>query len=305
MTELYKKHRPRKLSQVVGQSEAVKMLKNKAKKENLPHSFLFSGPSGCGKTTLARIVAKLVNCGKHDLQEINCADFRGIDTIRELRSRMTQAPISGSARAYIIDECHKLSNDAQNAFLKLLEDTPSHVYFLLATTEPNKVIKTIRTRCTEISCKSLSDYEIATLIDYVLAKEEATLSTSVVQKIVENSDGSARKALVYLDQVLGLDDKKDQLESIVASSTETAAIEIARALNNRKTTWPAMAKILKEADLKDAEGIRYLVLAYSKSVLLSRADDRAYLILDVFRDNFYDSKEYGLVHACYTIIKGA
>ena len=305
MTELYKKHRPKKLSNVVGQVEAVKMLKNKAESNNIPHSILFSGPSGCGKTTLARIVAKLVKCGKHDLQEINCADFRGIDTIREIRNRMTQAPISGKARAYVIDECHKLSNDAQNAFLKLLEDTPSHVYFLLATTEPNKVIKTIRTRCTEISCKSLSNDEIYNLVHDVSVREEAKISDKVIQKIIDNCDGSARKALVFLDQVLGLDDEKDQLESIVASSTETAAIEIARALNNKKTTWPQMAKILKESDLKDAEGIRYLVLAYSKSVLLSRADDRAYLLLDVFRDNFYDSKEYGLVHACYTIIKGA
>ena len=305
MSELYKKHRPRRLSKVIGQDEAVKMLESKSASGNIPHSMLFTGPSGCGKTTLARIVAKLVKCGKHDLREINCADFRGIDTIREIRGRMTQAPISGESRVYIIDECHKLSNDAQNAFLKQLEDTPEHVYFMLATTEPNKVIKTIRTRCTEISVKSLTDNDIEILVKNTLKKEKKEVSKSVIDKIVENSEGSARKALVFLDQIIDMEHEKDMKELIISSSSENAAIEIARALTKNGTTWPQMSKILKSVDLKDAEGIRYLILAYAKSVLLNSGSARAFLIIDTFKDNFYDSKEAGVVHACYSIIKGA
>lgn len=304
MNELYKIHRPKKLSNIVGNEQVVKMLESKAKKDKIPHSILLSGPSGCGKTTLARIIAKLVDCGKRDIREINCADFRGIDTIRDIRSRMNLAPISGSSRVYIIDECHKLSNDAQNAFLKQLEDTPSHVYFILATTEPNRVIKTIRTRCTEISVKSLTTTQLSKLVSSVLKKENKKLSSTMITKIAENSEGSARKALVFLDQVIDMDDEKDMGELILASSDEIASVEIVKALLKTGTKWKDMSAILKSVDLKNAESIRYLVMAYSKAVLLNSGSSRAFLILDAFKDNFYDSKEAGLVHACYCIING-
>lgn len=304
MKELYKKYRPKKLSDIIGNDQVVKMLKGKAANGKIPHTMLFSGPAGCGKTTLARIIAKLVDCGKRDIREINCADFRGIDTIRDIRSRMNLAPISGSSRVYIIDECHMLTKEAQNSCLKMLEDTPSHVYFLLATTEPNRLIKTIRNRGTEISVKSLTKTQLSKLVSSVLKKENKKLTASVITKIVENSEGSARKALVFLDLVIDMDDEDDMKELILASSSEKAAIEIARTLMKTGTKWKDMSAILKSVDLKDAEGIRYLVLAYSKAVLLNSGSSRAFLILDAFKDNFYDSKEAGLVHACYCIING-
>lgn len=307
MSELYKKHRPKTFDEIVGQDSALKSLKSLVDKKRIPHTLLFTGPSGCGKTTLARILSKSVGCGKHDRVEVNCADFRGIDMVRDIRNRMNQSAISGNSRVWIIDECGKLSNDAQNAFLKILEDTPDHVYFMLATTDPLKLLKTIRTRCTEVAVKSLSEKDVSKLVKEISKKESIKVSEKVIDKIATSSEGSARKALVLLNQVMDLDDESDMLNSIESSVMEQQSIVIARALLNTKTKWSDMAKLLKESDIEDAEQIRWMVLGYMKSVMLSAGPmtSRAYTITDIFKDNFYDSKTAGLVNACYTVIAGA
>jgi len=203
--ELYKKYRPKDFEGVVGQTDALKSLQQMAKNKKIPHALLFTGPSGCGKTTLARIVRRELGCGKHDFSEVNCADFRGIDMVRDIRSRMMQAPISGSCRVWLIDEAHRLTGDAMDAFLKILEDTPDHVYFMLATTNPQKLLKTVRTRCTEISVKSLSNKDIVKLVTDVAKKEGKTLPKEVAKKIADKCEGSARQALVLLHQIIDLE----------------------------------------------------------------------------------------------------
>ena len=140
MSELYKKHRPKTLARVVGNKSTVEALRSMLEARTLPHTLLFHGPSGTGKTTLARIVKNELGCLPTDFHEHNSSDFRGIDFIRELRSKVNLAA-AGPCRVWIIDECHQLTRDAQNAALKILEDTPSHVYFFLCTTDPQKLIK--------------------------------------------------------------------------------------------------------------------------------------------------------------------
>jgi DNA polymerase III gamma/tau subunit len=306
MKELYKIYRPKKLKDVIGQESAVSSLSKMIEKDTIPHAILLTGPSGCGKTTLARILSKKVDCGKMDLIENNCADFKGIDTIREIRSAMVSSPISGKSRVWIIDECHKLTNDAQNAFLKLLEDTPSHVYFILCTTEPNRLIKTIRNRCTEISVKSLSDKEIEKLISGVCKKEKIKLSEEVIDKIINVSEGSARKTLVVLHQIRDIKSKEEQLNAISSSISENQGITIARLLFNTKTKWKEIANVLKTIENDDAESIRWLILGYAKSVLLNGGNlsARAYQVIRVFQDNWYDCKSAGLISGCYEIISG-
>lgn len=301
--ELYKKYRPKQLKEVVGQNDVLRSLYTMYKKKKLPHALLFTGPSGCGKTTIARIIANLLGCGSHDFHELNTADFRGVDMVRNIRSQMTLSPISGSCQIYLIDECHKLTNDAQNAFLKILEDYPSHVYFFLCTTDPQKLLKTIRTRCTEIAVKSLSDEAMTKLLKSVCLKERKRISDEVIEKIVENSEGSARQALVNLHAIIDLDKEKDMLEAIQKSSVKIQAFEIARALSNPKTTWSTMSKILREVDTEEAESIRWMVLSYAKSAILNNRNvGQNYLVLDSFGDNFFDSKAAGLVRACYEVI---
>jgi len=307
MKELYRKHRPTKFSEVVGQNGSVKVLQTKLKSKTLPHALLFTGPSGCGKTTFARILRKELSCGKHDFTELDCADFRGIEMVRNIRSHLYQAPISGKCRIWLIDECHKMTSDAQDAFLKMLEDTPDHVYFMLATTDPQKLKKTIKTRCTEIVVRSLNRKSMSNLLSHICKLEEIEIPEEVTEKVIECSDGSARKALVLLNQVIELDNEDDMIQAIKATTAEVQAITIARALLNSRTNWSEMAKILKQTSDEEPESIRWMVLGYAKTVLLSggKLSGRAYLIIDAFRDHFYDSKHAGLVAACYEIVMGA
>jgi DNA polymerase-3 subunit gamma/tau len=148
--EFHLSQRPTTFGEVVGQPRAVAQLTQMGRDDRRPHLLLFVGPSGCGKTTLARIVRRKLRCGEADFMEVNAANNRGIDMVRDIEQRIGLAPIDGDCRVWLIDEAHALTPDAQGAFLKILEEPPSHVYFMLATTDPQKLKPTIRTRATEI-----------------------------------------------------------------------------------------------------------------------------------------------------------
>jgi len=301
--ELYKKYRPVNFKQVVGQDDVIRILVDFGKRKSVPHCLLFVGPSGCGKTTIARILRKKIKCGDADFQELNVADFRGIDMVRDLRSRMTLSPMTGDTRVWLIDECASLTKDAQNAFLKILEDTPDHVYFFLATTDPQKLLRTIRTRATEIQVKPLTRKGIDELFERVVEGEGKEMpQEEVVDKIFDLSAGSPRKALVLLDQVLDIKDIDQALDVLTGGANEQDVIELARMLLNPKTQWSQVAKFLKGIDGLDeqVESIRWLVLSYMSTVILNNGANasRAFVALDAFRDHFYDCKKAGLILAC-------
>jgi DNA polymerase III subunit gamma/tau len=303
--EFYLKYRPKLFKQIKGQRDAVNTLKGLLKKKSgLPHGLLFTGPSGCGKTTFAGILKGKLNCGDHDYKELDVADFRGIDTIREIRQKRGLACIDGDTKIYLLDEAHQLTNEAQNAMLKLLENNKKYpwVYYMLATTNPGKLIPTLRNRCTEIKVEPLAEQDLQDLIADVAEKEKLDLSEKVVAKITEVADGSARKALVLLNQIAEIGDERKQMSAILNSDAKIQAIEIARALI-RGAAWGEMCKILKGVD-EDPEGLRYLILSYCTTMLLSnnrRLLPRVDLISQVFADNFFDSKRNGLVRACYEV----
>lgn len=303
MKELYKRYRPKSLDLVFGQDAAVVSLKRMIEKGRIPHAVLLTGPSGCGKTTVARILKKHLNCGDADFQEINAADFKGIDTVREIRRAVNLAPIDGDCRIWLIDEAHKMTNDAQNSLLKMLEDNPDHAYFILCTTDPRKLLPTILTRCSEVRLQALSDKDMEQVLARVISKEGFKVSDDVLAKIREAADGSARKALVVLEQIADLETEEEQIAAVQATSINVEqAIALPRALINPTVQWAQVAAILKE--LKDEpEGIRYLVLSYARSVLLGggRMADRAFIIIDIFSRNFYDSKQAGLAAACWEV----
>jgi DNA polymerase-3 subunit gamma/tau len=301
--ELYKRYRPTTFKDVVGQASAVKSLVDMGKRNEIPHALLFTGPSGCGKTTLARILRAKLKCSDHDFQEINAADFRGIDSIRVIRQQMGAAPLMGTSRVWLLDEAHNLSGDAQTALLKILEDTPGHVYFMLATTDPQKLKKTIITRCTEVRCKEITKKELSDLALRIAAAENVTISGAVAEKLADVAEGSARKVLVLLHAVIGLKDEEDQLAAIEAGDVKGQAIEIARALLNQRTTWNTMKGLLKAVE-EEPESIRHLVLSYCTSVLLNSENPRAALVIEEFRDPYYDTKKAGLVLSCWNVIKG-
>ena len=298
----------------MGQAEAVSVLTRLGKADNVPHSLLFTGPSGCGKTTIARILKKKLKCHDSDFKEINAAETRGIDMVRDIKDTMGYAPMGGegSCRIYLVDEAHKMSNDAQNAILKILEDTPKHVYFFLCTTDPQKLIKTIKTRCTEIQVKALNRAGTKELVESTCEKEGTEVSEDVIEAIheaslIEGTNGaSSRKVMVILQSIIALSDETKQLQAIAQNDTKAEAFELCKVmLYNPRSTWPDVAKVLNKIEA-EPESIRYMVLGAASSALLKggKLSSRAYSCIVAFRENFYDSKKAGLVAACYEVVNG-
>jgi DNA polymerase-3 subunit gamma/tau len=298
--ELYRKHRPTKFSQVIGQPTAVRILTDLVRTKKIPHAVLFTGPSGCGKTTLARILTTKLNCLENDCCELNAADARGIDTIREIRRFMGYKAMAGSTRVWLLDEAHLLTNEAQSALLKILEDPPDHAYFMLCTTHEAKLLPTVRGRCTEVRVTSMFDAALRQLVETAAEKEGLTLSKELLKQIVECCDGSGRKALVLLEQIAGIEDEKERIDCILKADSKRDAIEIARALVNPQTTWAEIASLLQKID-EDPEKIRRLVLSFATTVLLNskKGNQNAYILLTCFETDFFASGKAGLVRACY------
>lgn len=301
MREIHLEERPSTFKQVVGQREACQQLIGLGKsEEGIPHTLLFSGPSGCGKTTLARIVRRKLKCSDADFTEVNAADNRGIDMVRGIQGRIGFSPMDGACRVWLIDECHQLTADAQGAFLKMLEEPPGHAYFMLATTRPEKLRRAIRTRCTEIKVRHLTEPELAGLVNRIAEeREDAPLADAVAKKLAEVADGSARKALVLLAQILGIEDDKAKLATLENADVKKAAIEIARAVMGRKP-WRVVAGLIKGCD-EEPESIRWMMLGYFGTVALGggKMADRAVAVLEEFQDNYFDTKRAGLIISCY------
>ena len=301
---LYLKYRPRRLESVRGNLDILPILdKLLVNNETAPHAFLLHGPTGCGKTTIARIIARRLGSRGHDLKEVNTADMRGIDTIRDIIQKSQYLPVESPCTLWIIDECHKLTNDAQNALLKILEDTPDHAYFVLCTTEPQKLLPTIKGRCSQFQLKPLSDSELTSLLKNVVRKEDDELTDDVYEIIVRDSGGLPRNALQILEQVLQAPEKDRAKVAETAQFEYSQAIELCRALI-KKAPWKTVSTILRGLKEQEAETIRRIVLGYCQAVLISGKDEwQAGAIMEEFINPFYDSGFPQLVYACYSITK--
>lgn len=304
--ELHLKYRPTSFKELVGQAKAVRVLSQFLKTDTLPHTIIFTGGSGCGKTTTARILKSKLNCSDIDCVEINAADNRGIDMAREICRRMTLAPVSGDCRIWIIDEIQQATKEFQSLMLKALEDVPRHVYFFLCTTDPQKLLPTVRTRCTEIRMESLSPDDIASLLKSIAAKEGVTIGQKLIDKIVENSNGGARQAVKLYNSVIAIDDEDRQVESVEDPEERRQAWDIVRAMLYEKPKWGTIAKLIKEVKVDNAESFRHLVLACANTELLKAGANsaRAFLILDVFSRNWYDDPKSGLTRCCFEVVQG-
>ena len=213
---LYRKYRPEKLSQLVGQEEAVSLITQQIKKDNLGHAYLFSGPRGVGKTSLARIIATQLGCDPiFDITEIDAASNNKVDDIRDMNESVNFIASSpGQKRVYILDEVHMLSNAASNAFLKTLEEPPEHIIFILATTEPERVLETVKSRTTHIVFKKISEEDIVKTIQEIGKKEKMMLELDVLKIIATFSDGSLRDGINLFEQTYNTFGKKTTVDDL-------------------------------------------------------------------------------------------
>lgn len=297
---LYNKCRPKDFNEMVGDSIIINNLKIIMSQENKPHTYLFTGPPGCGKTTAALICANkyIDNTGAI---EINSANNRGIDTARQIIEQIQGRPISGGNWVYIINEPHKTTKDWQEAMLSPLEFTPEYVYFFLTTTNPEMLTRQLKSRCEQVKFNSIDTDSLCRLLGKISRKEGKDVDEEILEEIAFNCEGSARNALILLEKVLNIEDKKEALH-IIKKGIEDDIPEIKKICNlllNKNTSWTEISAILNIIKDKEVESVRRMILGYMTKVLFDKDSRKAAVIMESFLDPFYTSGFPGLVYACY------
>ena len=294
---LYRAYRPQKFSEVVGQKHIVKTLQNAIKLNKVAHAYLFCGPRGTGKTTLAKIMAKALNCQAgmnpepccecdncvgitkgqiSDVIEMDAASNNGIDEIRDIRDKVKLMPAYGRYKVYIIDEVHMLSTPAFNALLKTLEEPPSYCVFILCTTDPQKIPMTILSRCQRFDFQGISPEDIKSNLVNVCKKENVNITNEALDLISEACEGGMRDALSLLDQsisyssddVVDIDDvslvsgsvKKDAIIKLIGAAYENNQEEILRLTN----------EIISEG--KEIEKITTDIISFLRDILMYKSN---------------------------------
>ena len=270
---LYRKYRPDNLKKLVGQPDAVSLIEKQIKSNNLSHAYLFSGPRGVGKTSLARIIATTLGCDPvFDITEIDAASHNKVDDIRELNDSINFIASSpGKKRVFILDEVHMLSNAASNAFLKTLEEPPEHVIFILATTEPERVLETIKSRTTHIAFKRIGNDKIINTLSEIGKNEKIKINDDVLSYIANQSDGSLRDAINLFEQTHSTFGNKatiDDLYSILGKVSIADLQQIIESINTQDTS-----KILNILKVNYSKGLQPLDILNS--------------ITELFRNIFY------------------
>jgi len=266
---LYRKYRPSSFDDVCGQENIVETLKNAIINNKLSHAYLFSGPRGTGKTSVAKILARTINCENRegiktcgkcvsctqsttDIIEIDAASNNGVDEIRELKNKVNLVPTYGKYKVYIIDEVHMLTISAFNALLKTLEEPPTSVIFVLATTEPHKVPRTILSRCQHFEFKKISNELIEKHLEKIASEESISIEESALYEIARLSDGGMRDAINILDQVSSYVDDKISIDNVHRVNGTISQEEISSMIDDLFNS--NMGSVLNKIEFYDLNG---------------------------------------------------
>ena len=288
-TEFINKYRPHTFQDVLGQESACKSISITLKKKR-GRSFLLSGPSGVGKTTIGRIIAKEVGCKSFDLIEVDGATTTGIDAMREITTHLLYKSIGGSSRVIIVDECHAISAQAFKSLLKVLEEPPENVYWILCTTQLSKVPKEVRTRCLDYVLKPVPRTDILKLLAEVAKAERLPIrrNQEALTEIADAAEGSPRLALSMLARCGHLKDE-DEVRALCTGEVGTSkeAIDLSRMLIKR-ADWKRIVSCIKGID-SSPESVRIIILRYIAAVLMNNNNIQLCLaILDAFSEPFND-----------------
>ncbi|KXH69813.1 MAG: hypothetical protein AM326_01700 [Candidatus Thorarchaeota archaeon SMTZ-45] len=302
-------YRPMSFDEFMGNEALVESLRSVLGREkDVPGSYFFTGLPGGGKTTLAYVIKEELSISDFDFYEYNSANTRGIDTIRDIGKNMRTAPMRGDRKLYLLDECHQITGAAIEALLKMIEEPPSHVVFVLCTSEPEKIkgntLKAIRRRCFEGEVKPLVRGEIINLCKDVLEAEEINdFPEDIIRKISKSCWGSPGQALSLLDAVIDMGDidkMEEAIENLVVS--EKSVLELCRVLTDERLSgqnkWEQIRVMLPKVT-GDPESIRYAIGSYMEKVIVGKPIKPGLLnIASLFTDSFMYTGRLGLVLAC-------